>query len=363
MSVPIVVLDEAGHTGENLLDAAQPVYSLAAVRLERSVAEQAVSAALARSANTTTEIKFSRLKKSNVGRKNLLTLLDDIDIRSLDAAVVVLHKPWMVAAKMVDELIEPKMLAKGISGAWYASGAATNMATAFYELAPRALGEHYVELAQAFVSMVRDYTPEAAATYTQALQRAKIACLDDQVHDLLTVMIDTPKELEEEFAGREDALDPALTALFWQAGHWSEELQTRFEFLHDDSKEVRRWQEDYFAEMQSRMAGSTTAESFEVGDITIRLPSLLDTISFETSHGDARVQVADVLAGAAAHIFSVATEGARDEGDLARHLADAGVVETIKHAVGPELNSGQRWRDVSRRQDHQSCARSARESP
>ena len=329
-------MDEAGHTGENLLDPVQPIYALAGVRMDEAEAQVAVANALGRTQKSTTELKFSSLRRSNVGRKNVLALLDDVKLTPDAAAIIVVHKPWMVAAKLIDELVEPRMLAKGIQPAWYASGAAKNMAQAVDGLAPTALGETYDELTACFVAMVRDYTPEAGAAFLRALRRCRIVCQDEQMHDLLSVMIDTPEELDAEFATREDALDPALTSLFWQGGYWSSTLQTRFEVLHDDSTSVRRWQQTIFGEIQRRMADQTASESFTLGEITVHLPTLLNTIEFEASHDDARLQIADILAGAAAHIYAVAARVRHDEGHFARDLHRAGVTDLIKEAVGPD---------------------------
>ncbi len=93
MTMPVVVMDEAGHTGENLLDLDQPVYALAAVRVDVVTAEAAVTDALGRAQRSTTELKFGSLRKSNVGRKNVLTLLEDVKLTAEDAAIIVIHKP------------------------------------------------------------------------------------------------------------------------------------------------------------------------------------------------------------------------------------------------------------------------------
>jgi hypothetical protein len=161
VNVPVVVMDEAGHTGENLLDSDQPVYALAALQMDEATAKAAVSDAIGRAPRTMTELKFSVLRRSNVGRKNLLTLLHDVGLTPDDAAVIVMHKPFMVASKLIDELVEPRMLAKGLQPTFYATGAAKRMAHSLYELGPRALGEMYDELTASFVAMLRDYTPEA----------------------------------------------------------------------------------------------------------------------------------------------------------------------------------------------------------
>jgi Protein of unknown function (DUF3800) len=149
-------------------------------------------------------------------------------------------------------------------------------------------------------------------------------------------MIDTPEQMNEEFATRHDALDPALPSLFWQGGHWSSKLETRFEVLHDDSTAVQRWQDEIFSEIQRAMADRTAPASFLIGDRTVHLPTLLETIRFHSSHDDPRLQIADLLAGAAAHMFAVVTGARRDEGDLVEQLQRAGVLELIQEGVVPE---------------------------
>ena len=159
-----------------------------------------MSDALDRAPATTTELKFSVLRRSSAGRKNLLTLLHDLGRMPDDAAIIVMHKPFMVATKLIDELVKRRMLAKGLQTVFYAGGAANNMARAFCERAPRALGEMYDELTGSFVAMVRDYNPEAGAGFLRTLQRCKIVSRDGEVSALLAVMIDTPEAIDEEFA-------------------------------------------------------------------------------------------------------------------------------------------------------------------
>jgi hypothetical protein len=147
-------------------------------------------------------------------------------------------------------------------------------------------------------------------------------------------------EVDGEFRTRTDALDPALTCLLWQGGYWSsvllvvgaaDPIRGAPRRLHDRAtladRDLRR--------IQRNLADRTTSESFTLGDVTVHLPTLLDNIKFETSHDDARLQVADVLAGAAAHLYAVATGARRDEADFAKSLHRAGVAGLVKEALGP----------------------------
>lgn len=335
-----VFMDEAGNSGENLLDAQQPVYSLAAIQVDETTAAAAVAAALSRTQMS--ELKFNKLKKSNPGRDNILSLLKDVALEPSLAAVAVAHKPWMLAAKLVDELVEPRMLKRGVQVEWYASGRARADVDTLYQLAPRALGEVYADLAAAFVPLVRDCSQDGVRVFIAALRRSRIACRDDEVARILGDMIDTEPELEAEFAGRRDALDPALPTLFWQGAHWSERFGKPFEVLHDDSNTVRGWV-DHFATIRSNYVDALAAgeeapmRPVVIGEVTLRFPTQLEQITFGESHGDSRLQVADMVAGAAEHLYAVAA-GARPFDAFARDLRRAGVWDLIQHSVGPEFD-------------------------
>jgi hypothetical protein len=103
---------------------------------------------------------------------------------------------------------------------------------------------------------------------------------------------------------------------------------------------VRRWSEQFevmrvAAERGRQRTGQPARpQSLIAGEIEIELPTMLQNISFVTSEHDERVQLADLLAGSAAHVYAVAT-GAKRPDRLARDLERAGVGDLIFNAVGP----------------------------
>jgi hypothetical protein len=332
-TLPTVAMDEAGNTGENLLDPDQPVFALAALAVPVSDVEAAVRSALGRTQMK--ELKFNRLRTSNPGRRNILKLLEDLQLSPASAAVALAHKPYMVALKMVDELVEPRMRARGLRMAWYAGGAARNMAFDFAERAPRELGSVYQELEAAFVALVRDYSEPTAQLLQRALGRAKLVARDPLMRDILSVMISGAEELRSEFEHREDALDPALPLLFWQGVRWSNSLGQPFAVLHDESKTVARWAHLFeFAVRDAEIEEGEAAEPLVLGEITLDVPSHLTGITFGQSDRDARLQAADIVAGSAAHLYAVAT-GARRLDDFARDLGRAGMGELLQWWIGP----------------------------
>jgi hypothetical protein len=184
--VTILAMDESGNTGQNLIDPAQPVFALAALAIDAERATAAVALAIAPGQR---EIKFSDLRHREGGRQRIAAALDLLSLRANEAAISIAHKPFMAAAKLVDELIEPQMLARGLQMAWYASGEAAGMVDVVYDRGPR-LGEVYAELVSSFVTMLRRYRPATRDAYLSALLRARLASTEPELHGILNLMLD-----------------------------------------------------------------------------------------------------------------------------------------------------------------------------
>ena len=332
----IIAMDEAGNTGENLLDRDQPVFALAAVHMPEERAQELVDAALSRTQMS--ELKFSRLRTSNPGRRNILTLLQDAGFTRESAATAAAHKPWMLAAKLVDELVEPAMTEAGIQQAWYGTRAALGMAQVLYTRGPAALGKYYDDLVRAFVPLVRGYTPDTATAFLTALRRCRIVCRDELVKGVLDRMGDTEEALAEEFAEREDALDPAIPLLFYEACHWSEQLGRTFELVHDDSRTIERWKDRFvMVERAQNPEAPMRPVRHDLGGIEVLLPTGLQRITFGQSERDARLQLADVLAGATGHLVAVLS-GDRRADQFARDLHRLGLVDRMVRWIGPDFD-------------------------
>ena len=337
-----IVMDEAGNTGENLLDRTQPVYALAGLNISEEEAQTAVNDARARTQMP--ELKFSRLRSSGRGRRNLLALLDALSLDPARASLAAAHKTWMLSAKLVDELIEPRMLRISVQPQWYASGDAKRMASVLYERGRRALGNLYDDLAAAFVPLVRDYDASKAKRFLTALRSARNACRDEELLFVLECMIDTEEALESEFKSRTDALDPAMPSLFVLGGYWSQRLDAPFDVLHDDSNTVQRWA--HLLELAriraDRLAagGEVSPSSYVYGEIRIDLPVGIQQITFAQSHRDARLQAADIVAGAAAHYCEVLS-GLRPVDGFARELHRRALGSLLQNWVGPEFDASQ----------------------
>jgi len=333
----VIAMDEAGNSGGNLLDAAQPVFALAAVR-----AGADVDAAVARALTKTQmkELKFARLRTSAPGRRNVVDLLTELQLTPATAAATVTAKAWMVAAKLIDELVEPAMLARGLQHEFYASGSHRRMADDLFHFSQRAMGSTYDELIAAFQAMLRGFTDDRSDAYLSALRRCRLVCRDARLTEILAAMLDSRDELASEFGARRDTLDPGLPSLHWQVGYWSDALQAEFSVVHDESRTASRWIVDLNERAAVRAnllaAGETVLERMTIGDSEVVLPHRLIGVELGRSQASPALQLADVLAGASAHMFAVET-GIRPVDKFARDLSRTGLVGVIPHAVGPVI--------------------------
>jgi hypothetical protein len=58
------------------------------------------------------------------------------------------------------------------------------------------------------------------------------------------------------------------------------------------SRSVSRWQDEIFSRIERNTADRTAPQTLQLGDRTVHLPTLLDTIRFKASHDDPRLQIA-----------------------------------------------------------------------
>ena len=328
----MLAFDEAGNTGENLLDPAQPVYSLGAV-LDRGDAEKTVANAL--SGRQAGELKFSGLRKRTSGQRVVVELFTSGALNRETARVSIAHKPWMVDAKMVDLLVEPYFKRRGHSALMYASQMHLNMADALYFEAPRTVGPQlWRSFQEAFVALLRDFSDATVARYLTVLKLVRAACTQDPLSAVFAAMVDTPGALEDEVRAEIDQLDPALSTVVEQIGAWSDRLDEPFTVVHDDAKVVKRWAH----EIDRFSDPGITPTTVDFGVAEIRLPFKAGNLTFTASERTPAIQLADALAGATLLLYSELLTGA-PLSPFGKGLADAGAGTLIENITGPPVSA------------------------
>jgi len=101
-----IFCDEAGFTGNNLLDAEQDVFTYAAVAIDPETAQERVDRTIRDFRLQGKELKGSRLVKSSQGRRAVTRLLRECEG---DFRIVVHLKPYALASKLFEYIFEPPL--------------------------------------------------------------------------------------------------------------------------------------------------------------------------------------------------------------------------------------------------------------
>lgn len=99
-----ICFDEAGNTGQHLVDPNQPVFTTAGVMLSK---EDLGAIRNLLGWRPDEELHFSVLRRSRSGRRRIVELCKSgfANVRVVKAFAI--HKPFMVTAKIIDMLMEP----------------------------------------------------------------------------------------------------------------------------------------------------------------------------------------------------------------------------------------------------------------
>lgn len=325
--LPRVAFDEAGNTGQNLLDATQPVFVLASVHMPPG---RAGSLAAAATPPGGSEAKFAALRSSNAGRKRVLSVLRDGALTPNDAKVCVYHKSFMVTTRIVDALVETWHHARGID--LYENAAHLGLANLLHAATPVFCGaDAFREWQTRFVAMVRQKSPERVeAFYAQTAELRTRNSNPD--FDIFLAVLERTREVVDEGIREDDkiALDPAVPALVQLAAEWSATLGHPFDLVHDHSKPLAYGRE----QLRLLLAVDELPRNFDNMGLKYAFPIQAPDIRFADSRDVPELQLADVVAGAAATLFRARARGEPDP--FAEALLHAGIATVVSNVVWPD---------------------------
>lgn len=285
-----IAFDEAGNTGQDLLQCEQPVFALASVCLEVDVAAQLA-------AFRGNELHFKSARRSEHGRRAILRVLSDPSLSQETVRAVVAHKPFTLVAKMVDLLVEPIAAANGHD--LYAMGEHVARSNLLFATLPMTLGVEQARLLyEGFAQMCRQPTLRRRAAFIELL-RTLAAGTDTQTAEHLKLF--ALGAARGEFGdGDVPDLDPAPPCLMALAHSWAADGEP-FEILHDDRRELRRWA----PHLAAFWPASSTPQTFVLYDgRTVTYPLPVTDLRVAPSHSDPRLQLADVVAGGLQFVLS-----------------------------------------------------------
>jgi hypothetical protein len=336
VEVPEVAFDEAGHTGENLLDSNQPVYVLASVALELD------DAAALTSADGSAELHFAAAVRSDAGRRRVLDVLGSSLLTPDTVRLAWVDKSFMITAKVVSLILEPYLAARGVF--IENDTRAYELATILHKTLPVADSEAFVVLQRSFVEVVRG-DRSASARLRRAIKALQDAAGTSQLAEVLATLgiaaaeftlpdAELPAPTTDPGHNACDGdpftpeLHPGFPCLTSLLHAWADRLGP-FGVIHDEHVEAAEWG-PWLARIHAEARPGIVRAPF--GSLAYPVP--VTSFAFARSHDDPRIQVADVVAGAAASLATAAI-GAR--------VRDPRLVEVLRADV-PQLDE---WIELS----------------
>lgn|SRR3982751_5498810 len=308
--LPEIAFDDSGNTGSKLLDPDQPVFVLASVSLSRTQAEKILEGIRT---DQTRELKFTKLKKRESGRQRILRVIASPELTSDNTKTYFVHKRFMVVSKMIDTLIVESFHYEAGFDA-YKDGINVALNNYHFHCMPIFCGQNWTEtLLHRFVDMFRYRTPESVQRFYSAARTLCEISTSREYAKLLIPLLASERIIGE-ILSRSDknSLDPAIPAIFAHCVNWGEHFGGAFSLVHDESKpisQVKTTLEAFFSRGEEEHKIGYGHRSFV---FPLRVSGGL---RFARSENDARVQVADLVAGASAKWASgfIASPRSQDE--------------------------------------------------
>jgi hypothetical protein len=288
--------DEAGFTGNNLLDPNQPFFAYATVAADPSHATEVVQRAVRDFRIQAGELKGKRLITSNRGRKAIASVLGPF----ADSALVqAYHKRYTLATKFFEYVFEPVLAEQ--NSLFYNCGL-HRFISAFIYVEAMTDGEDAVALLRRFQELMTKRDPErVGALFPVAGLQADCS---DVLRDIETFAVchrDTIAADVAAHAGGEPLfrwmLDVSVGALWNQLQMWGERIE-RLEVICDESNPLVEMRDTF-----NVMLGRTDRSYLNFEDrLQPLIFNLAKPIEFGSSHDYAGIQVADLFATTAIHV-------------------------------------------------------------
>lgn len=327
MANPLVAFDESGNTGQDLINPAQPVFSLASVHLSDSETDDTIQILSPKRGH---EAKFETVKRSKSGRQRILAFLRSAYITPGKVKINIVHKPYMVTGKVVDLLIEP--LAHQNSIDIYERGANIGLANLYHVSLPTLFGEaRFASFQSHFVRMIRKKDRVSVKAFYNLCRNLYDTCREEWFKPLIATVLAS----EQIVGGMLSAvgttsLDPAGTSFVQHCVAWGSQFGQEFDLVHDQSKPL-----EHERELLSFLMARNEPD-VEVGYDRRKmiLPLKATGITFGDSKTVRQLQVADVVAGASAY-WAAGLAGAHVDTDFWKDLDACKVRDLIIGTIWP----------------------------
>ncbi|MGD7035925.1 DUF3800 domain-containing protein [Methylotuvimicrobium buryatense] len=298
MTTPIIFFDESHNTGSHLLDANQPIFTLASVDYNPDECSELLHLV---SSHQASEAKFSSLQSSEAGRRKILDFVNSQMHSEKCVKTMIVHKRFNVITQLVDSIEETLMRRDGID--IYKNSGNIVLANLHWYLTPHFCGEQqFDDFLASFVEMVRNQSSEFKSKFFNSAKVLYDNCTDEKHKSMLAHYIYAERVIDDILNGidKKYAIDPAISLFFCHLTEWEKQLDEAPIIIYDESKPITASQPIFMKMMDS----SIPPEEVGYGQRKFTVPLKVKEFRSGNSRQYPALQVADLMAGATRYYYS-----------------------------------------------------------
>jgi hypothetical protein len=300
-AIAVIACDESGNEGEQVMKAFHPVFAHAAVAVPLDEAQLIMTEVRKRLKTQAAELKSKQLLQPRSRRTTWWLFGSDGPLIGR-ATTYLVEKAYFGPSKVIDELYEEWTHDHGIE--LHVNMIARDIARKFYRLGPRAFARaDWNRLLESFNSLVRVNHRKGTQTtvdeFFDLLDKLRCKCRRRWVEKVMGILVECREHAEfliDHFDDPEalPAMDPFFAALAGTMMHWYEITGLPVRVIHDVQSTLT----------PPRLASMIdTLQSIHEFSYNAQ-PIKIEGFEFTDSRSDARVQLADLLAGASRSVAS-----------------------------------------------------------
>ena len=315
----LICCDEAGFTGDRMLDPDQPYFSYASHDLDLIEAEAVLAGARHRNPVQMPELKAARLLRTERGRDLVRDVLEQVEGRYITQ---IIDKRLSLMAKLFEYIYEPVLQSNNIL--FYRNNFNKFVANFLYF----ALYEEPLEgLAAEFEAFMRSLDPTRAPTLLgSAPGSATIALVEPLLRFARGYNVAIARETRGLRSGKW-VLDLSTTALFSHLTTWGERHEI-IEVVCDNSKPLRAMSGFY----DCMINRPDRVDNYLLGRRQRLTWNMSKPVEFKSSAEHLGVQLADLIAGVVA-----AAPHAREQPEI-RELAEMIWPSLLQESIMPDFD-------------------------
>jgi len=298
----LIYIDECGHTGVDLLNAAQPFLVTSSLRFTEAEAIELL--APLKRVTQADEVKYSNLSGRPRGQQAILQLFNKLDAQQDRVLFQLMHKRYALLGKLLDHVLEPYCLARGVD--FYRDGRNLAMTNVMYLCGNAFDRARFDSMLAALQTMFRNHTQQSVREAHQSV--VELSRVGPEMRKLCGDILDAftwRSGIPNGWATMDRSdLELQNASLFSLALEWNSQIDGDLVIVADESSELRSGL-DVLKAFSDPDGPSPTVVG---GRRKASLPLRIADIRLVDSKMHPGVQLADIAAGAMTHAYQVLNE-------------------------------------------------------